>query len=208
MRRKGFDRLLLAGGLLCIAAALFFVSGNLLENARAQRSAQTAVSQLKPESSAPAKNEGQAEEAVPQPQPFLDPDSGLMVVEVDGRYYMGYLSLPALGLELPVQSTWTYPQLKISPCRYVGVPEQSGFVVMAHNYDAHFGRLGTLQEGDAVYFTDVTGTIYPYTVARVETLLPTAIEQMKSSEWDMTLFTCTVGGKARVTVRCTRRDAP
>lgn len=198
--------MLLAGGLLCIAAALFLAGYNLLENSRAARTAQTAVAQLKPELSVSVKNEGPAGEAEPLPEPFLDPDSGLLVIEIDGAYYMGYLSVPALGLELPVQSTWSYPKLKVSPCRYVGAPAESGFVVMAHNYDAHFGRLNTLAEGDEVFFTDVSGTVFAYTVAQVETLQPTAIEEMKSGAWDMTLFTCTIGGKARVTVRCMRRD--
>jgi len=38
----------------------------------------------------------------------------------------------------------------------------------------------------------------------VETLQPTAVEEMCSGDWDLTLFTCTLGGKFRVTVRCDR----
>ena len=37
-------------------------------------------------------------------------------------------------------------------------------------------------------------------VAR-ETLNPTDIEGMESGNWDLTLFTCTVGGQSRVTIR-------
>lgn len=29
---------------------------------------------------------------------------------------------------------------------------------------------------------------------------------MTDAHWDLTLFTCTYGGKSRVTVRCTRAD--
>ncbi len=39
-------------------------------------------------------------------------------------------------------------------------------------------------------------------VAEVETLAPTAVEEMKSKDWDLTLFSCTIDGGARVTVRC------
>lgn len=207
MRHKAISRLLLAGGLLCIAAALFLVGRNLLESARAARSAEQAAVRLEqrliPKEEAPEQEE---EPAGPALEPFLDPDSGLWVVEIEGQRYMGYLEIPALGLMLPVQSTWSYPQLKLSPCRYVGTAEENDLIIAAHNYDSHFGQLKTLEEGAEVTYTDVQGTVYSYTVAQLETLKPTAIEQMKSGEWDLTLFTCTIGGKSRVTVRCVRRD--
>jgi sortase A len=39
-------------------------------------------------------------------------------------------------------------------------------------------------------------------VAEVETLEPTAVEEMTNSGYALTLFTCTYGGQSRVTVRC------
>ena len=32
--------------------------------------------------------------------------------------------------------------------------------------------------------------------------IPDSIEQMKQGDWDLTLFTCTVGGRSRFAVRC------
>jgi sortase A len=58
--------------------------------------------------------------------------------------------------------------------------------------------------GDTVYFTDMDDKVYTYEVAETETLAPTAIEEMTTSGYDLTLFTCTYGGKSRVTVRCKR----
>ena len=46
------------------------------------------------------------------------------------------------------------------------------------------------------------GAVRRYTVAEVTTLEPTAVEQMTDSGYNLTLFTCTYGGKSRVTVRC------
>ena len=40
-----------------------------------------------------------------------------------------------------------------------------------------------------------------------ETLEPTDLEGMEAGDWDMTLYTCTVGGQSRVTVRFLR-EAP
>ena len=39
-----------------------------------------------------------------------------------------------------------------------------------------------------------------------ETLPETAVEEMRAGEWDLTLFTCTYDGRARVTVRCIRTE--
>ena len=39
---------------------------------------------------------------------------------------------------------------------------------------------------------------------QVETLAPTAVDEMTGGDWDLTLFTCTYSGQARVTVRCVK----
>ena len=72
------------------------------------------------------------------------------------------------------------------------------------SWPSHFGQIKTLKPGDAVVFTDVDGNVYSYEVAELETLQPAAVDEMKSGEWDLTLFTCTIGGQTRVTVRCDR----
>ena len=79
-------------------------------------------------------------------------------------------------------------------------------MIAAHNYSSHFGRLKNLSQGDEVTFTDVDGNVFSYVVAALETLSPYAVEEMTSGGWDLTLFTCTIGGKSRVTVRCETTD--
>ena len=123
-------------------------------------------------------------------------------VEVDGNRYIGRVTIPALGLELPVMSQWSYPNLKIAPCRYQGSAYTGDLIIAGHNYRTHFGPLKNLGGGDAVLFTDADGNQFRYTVAQVETLAKTAVEEMAAGDWDLTLFTCTLGGQTRVTVRC------
>ena len=124
---------------------------------------------------------------------------------IQGNEYIGLLEVPTLGLELPVMSDWSYPQLKISPCRYQGSAYLGDLIIAAHNYDCHFGRLKTLLQGDEIIFADMDGNRFVYEVAEIEILEPTAIEQMIFGDWDLTLFTCTYGGQARVTVRCVEK---
>ena len=123
---------------------------------------------------------------------------------INGERYIGCLSLPGLELELPVMSDWSYPQLRKAPCRYYGTALGGDLVLMAHNYARHFGNISQLKEGDPVYFTDADGVVHCYTVAAVDVLAPTAVEEMTAGEFDLTLFTCTYGGKSRVTVFCER----
>ena len=146
-------------------------------------------------------------------QPELDPAQPMTEVELDGWNYIGYLSIPAAGLNLPVMSEWSYAGLKIAPGRYSGSTYADNMVVCAHNYAKHFSPIKWLAEGSEVYFTDMDGMRWTYEVSTVETLQPTQIEKMTektadSADWDLTLFTCTTGGSARCAVRCVRTGYP
>ena len=131
-----------------------------------------------------------------------DSDRELSVREADGHRYIGMVSIPVIDMALPVQEDWSPTLLKTSPCRYMGSPYRGNLIICAHNYDSHFGRLKNLLPGDEVVFTDVEENEFRYTVVELETLAGTAVEEMKNGEWDLTLFTCTLGGQTRVAVRC------
>jgi sortase A len=124
--------------------------------------------------------------------------------EVQGIDYIATLKIPALELDLPIISDWSYPNLKLAPCRYSGTAYLDNLVIAAHNYKSHFGNLKSLIPGDMVILTDMDGNEFRYEVAAIETLQPTAIEDMTSGDYALTLFTCTLSGSARVTVRCDR----
>jgi len=128
----------------------------------------------------------------------------MSVVLVEGYGYIGFVGIPSLGLELPVMDKWDMERLKLSPCRYWGDMYTGDLVVMAHNYNSHFGKLSQLKAGDSVTFTDMDGFTANYEVVAVEILDAMASREMTSGEFDLTLFTCTFGGENRVTVRCDR----
>ncbi len=127
---------------------------------------------------------------------------------LDGYDYIGILTIPSLNLELPVMSQWSYAGLKICPGRYSGSLNEDNLVICGHNYDGHFGQLRKLKTGDTVLFTDISGNVYTYEVSEVETLEATQIEEMVGvidrGDWELTLFTCTPGGKTRLALRCIR----
>lgn len=138
---------------------------------------------------------------------ITDPfDKEMKIKEIDGYGYIGYLSIPALELELPVMSEWDYDRLKIAPCRYYGSTKTDNLVIAAHNYRSHFGYLGNIKPGDYVIFTDMEAEKLIYKVSSVEQLEPTDVDKVKDSGDDLILYTCTYGREKRITVRCSYAD--
>lgn len=194
---KRLGNALIALGALCIALAVALLLRN---DAEARRAAASSDAVLPVLAETIALRASQPEEPEPQPEePAPEP-----IAELDGARYIGCLSVPALSLELPVRAEWSYPDLQESPCRYAGTAAEGGLCIAAHNFRRHFGAIGTLVPGDAVFFVDAAGTVWSYTVVEVTTLRPAETDAMRDSAWDLTLFTCTPGGASRVTVRCLR----
>lgn len=198
----GWSKVCTAFGLLLLAAALSLTAYNLWSDAEAGKTADAVVEQLATQVEEEGDGAAAPAEEGSIPDYILNPEMAMPEVEIDGLSYIGVLRIPTLSLELPVVSEWSYPALKVSPCRYVGSVYQNNMVIAAHNYTSHFGQLKTLSPGDEVTFTDVDGNVFRYQVVEMETLSPYAIEEMTSGDWDLTLFTCTIGGQTRVTVRC------
>ncbi len=198
-------------GALLILASLGLLAYNKWDAARADKAAQTALGELENTLTRTIEEKNKADDVVLQPE--LDPDQPMTEVELDGWNYIGYLSIPSIGLNLPVMSEWSYAGLKIAPGRYSGSTYADNMVVCAHNYAKHFSPIKWMAEGAEVYFTDMDGMRWSYEVSAVETIQPTQIEKMTektedSENWDLTLFTCTTGGSARCAVRCVRTGYP
>lgn len=206
MRNKGTGMILL--GLLLIAAALFLTAYNLYDEQRAEQSALQVIDRLEDYLPSEVPTEASTEPIVEQapmpndaPDYVLCPDMEMPVETINGIDYIGVLQIPLLELELPIASEWNYPNLKTAPCRYSGSAYLNNMIICAHNYSSHFGKLKSLSEGDVATFTDMAGNVFIYKMVERETLNPTDIEEMEDGDWDLTLFTCTVGGKTRVTIR-------
>mgnify|MGYP000378019799 FL=1 len=193
-------------GLLLFAAALALSVYNLWDGYRAEQSREKLLEEYRDKNQNISDEGEQAEESDGQiPDYQLNPEMEMpevMLEELDGAACIGVLEIPEIDLKLPVLSEWSYPLLKKAPCRYSGSAYLDNLVIAAHNYRTHFGKLKELETGDEVIFTDATGNRFEYKVAVVEALTPQSVEDMTSGEWALSLFTCTLDGKNRVTVRC------
>lgn len=119
-------------------------------------------------------------------------------IAVDGNSYMAVITFPTLGLELPVQSTWSYDKLKSSPCLYKSEPMS----IAAHNYTSHFGTIKNLEIGDTVTLTYMTGEVEAYEVVLVTKVHETEMEALEDDSYDLSLFTCNYSNNTeRILVR-------
>ncbi len=187
-------------GITFLLCAVALTGYNFYDEYRAARSAQNILNDVSEQTDTES---GSSDELVVSDY-LLDPNMDMPVKTVDGQKYIGVLKIPALSLTLPVLSDWSYGKFKVAPCRYYGSVYGDNMVIAAHNYRRHFGKLKTLKPGSGVSFTDVDGNEFEYEVTEVQILKPQDVEEMTESDADLTLFTCTVGGRTRVTVRCER----
>lgn len=189
-------------GLLLLAAALVLTGCILFEENRAEKLSLSAVAELI--ELIESQDESKDNTANPNeiPEYILNPDMKMPVKKINGMDYIGVLRVPALNLKLPVLNKWSYDNLTVSPCRYIGSVYLNNLIIAAHNYRSHFAFLRELQQGDSVSFTDMSCNRFNYEVVETEILLPEQVDEMKSGDWDLTLFTCTFGGEYRITVRC------
>ncbi|MBR3952002.1 MAG: sortase [Oscillospiraceae bacterium] len=199
--KKG--NILIALGIIFIAGAIGLCGYNLIESKAAEESSKSAVIKIE-QQIIPKKEEDIYENAAEMeiPDYILDPEMDMPKIEIDGTEYIGTLEIPSLRIKLPIIGEWSYPNLKIAPCRYFGSAYLDNMVIAAHNYSSHFREIENLSIGDEVIFTDADGNVFFYSVSAKEVLPPTAIEEMTGGEWDLTLFTCNSAGNFRITVRC------
>ncbi len=183
-------------GVLLILAAVALAGYNIYDEFRAEAVRDSVLAELITET--------EASEHLIDVHKY--PELEMPTKEVQGDDYIGLLEIPTLGLQLPIMSEWSYDGLKVAPCRYEGSAYQGNMVIAAHNYECHFGSIKSLLQGDEVIFTDMDGNCFEYEVVEMEILEPTAIEEMVSGDWDLTLFTCNYSGQSRVTVRGVEKE--
>lgn len=139
--------------------------------------------------------------------PYIEnPEIEMPVLTVDGQDYIGVIEISEISVRLPVISQMSYPKLKKAPCRYSGSVYTDDIVIGAHCYDKFFAKLKNVSNGAEVRFTDVDGNIFVYKVMFKETINEKNPDELKSGDWELSLFTCPVmtNTDKRIVLRCER----
>ncbi|MDR2649157.1 MAG: sortase [Clostridiales bacterium] len=205
---------LIGTGCVLIAVSASLAVNNQLESLKAEKSAELLTEAF---ISRTTVFETSVTEMTNEPVPEIIADNEIRGADeqasakkpiiIDGQEFIGLLSIPSLGVSLPVNNDISYPLLKMTPCRYFGSVDSDSLIIAAHNYNSHFGKIGMLKPGDRVNFTNAGGLIETYAIAEVLTLPGDAVDEMiKPEGWALTLFTCTYSGTERITVRCVKEE--
>lgn len=207
MKKKKIGLFLMIIGIILILIAALLVGYNIKSDRKAEIKSEKVMEILKTEYKLPKLDEYIPVSTDPTVLPEINEYEDLLFKNeksenIDGNSYIGIIQIPSLEIELPVQKEWTYNGLKISPCRYSGSADENNLLIAAHNYSGHFGNINKLVSDDVIRFIDLSGDVYVYQVDELITIDGKNIEEMINGDWDLTLFTCTLGGQSRVTVRC------
>jgi len=140
----------------------------------------------------------------------VEVEEAQMSVASDGTEYytIGVVNIPSIGVDYPILSTTSAELLKISACKLWGPkPNEVGnLCVVAHNYrnSRFFSKVPTLENGDQITITDLTGRTITYEVYDKYIVSPTdtsCTSQLTDGRKEVTLITCTSDNKERVVVK-------
>lgn len=195
-QRRKLAANLLRGGLILFLVAVLVYARGVLEDVGAGTASARVLEELNerrdPLHDAEQKGPSHAQEETDE-----------IPVEVVGAYeYLGSISIPVIGVDLPVCAKTDDDRLRVSPCRYAGSYLTDDLVICGEGYASHFGSLGSVGIRDEVAITTVDGAIYHYIVSNVETDDIDEIDAILD-DWDMALFTFNSDGSCCV-VRCVR----
>ena len=200
-RAKRVSAALIIAGALMIAASVGLIWWNHHQSDKAEKSADKLEARM--ESVIEQREKEQSSQGAESSVPAVELIKKHMpVVEVDGNDCIGYLSIPAVELKLPVFNTYSEDKLNIAPCRYYGSLETDDLVIAGHNFYSGFEKLKQLNKKDTVLFTNMNGETYTYRVEDTEMLKPSEVTDMVESNYELTLYTCNYSGSERFTVRC------
>lgn len=102
---------------------------------------------------------------IPEPQgAFLEEraDNSMPLLSLDGTDYVGILEIPAHASSLPVCADWGHSSKQ--PCRFSGSIYDGTMQIGGTSQKGQYEFFREISVGDAVYFTDMTGNRYIYTV--------------------------------------------
>ena len=127
------------------------------------------------------------------------------------------INIPKIGVNYPILSQTDKETivelLKKSPCKFHGAePNEIGnFCIVGHNYrnKKFFSKVPTLENGDTVEITDLTGKTITYVVYDKYEVLPDDVsctDQRTNGKREITLITCTNDSKKRVIVKCVEQS--
>ena len=171
-KRSLFQNICLSAGIVMMAAALvtlLFWQWNIRASAKAAAEYTQTLRALIPE----------PQGAVPEQRQ----DNAMAVLCLSGRDFVGILEMPRFDSALPVGADWGSSSRY--PCRFSGSVYDRSIRIGATSQPGQYDFFREISVGDSLFFTDMTGNRYSYTVTDIRY---TKHADPESREADLTLF--------------------
>lgn len=205
-KRQKRGLVLLAVGMLLVLSSLGIYLAQQQEDAAAGQTAAVLLQQLENRTPSvdvqPQDDNDAPADAQPDSDNYELADPVLPEKKYMGYTLLGSISVPSVGIQLPILDQWSEAMLKIAPCRYTGSISGGNMIIMGHNYKSHFNPLHKVKVGAEVEIENTIGRTFRYRVAKIEYLHRTEGERLPSEEYPLTIFTCRPGGLERIILRC------
>ena len=121
---------------------------------------------------------------------------------------VGIINIPKIDVNYPILANESEELLKVAPCKYWGpeVNQVGNLCIVGHNYrnNKFFSKVPTLENGDTIEITDLSGKVVTYVVYDKYNVDPrdtSCTTQKTKGKTEITLITCTNDSSARVVVK-------
>ena len=128
--------------------------------------------------------------------------------QIKGYKVVGIIKIPKVKLEYPILEITTEETLNLSITKFWGneINEIGNVTLAGHNNlsGVMFGKIKKLENGDIIELTDIQNTTLKYEVFKTYIIDPNDISCIlpeKEDVREVTLITCTTGGKERFIVK-------
>jgi len=129
-------------------------------------------------------------------------------LEYNGYNVVGIITIPTIEIEYPIIDKTNEEAMKVSITKFWGnnVNDIGNFTMSGHNYldGTMFGRTKSLNIGDKIQMTDLTGKTIEYEIFDKYVIDPndvTCVNSVKDNRREITLITCTNGRSNRLIIK-------
>lgn len=171
------SRALFVCGILLIVAALIIFMWGSISRARGTETRETILKKLG--------------ELTPDTFDAVRDDKGntdMSSVQIDGYDIIGCLEVPVYDRKLPVCNDFTPEIQNVIPHRYSGSIHNGTLVISGSGHGGQFDFMKKISVADPIYFTDVDGGRYSFTVDDVKITKDVSLHYFDTLRADLIFF--------------------
>ena len=185
----GFRKGLLIAGICVLAVAVILLITSIYNMQSSERLTASYVSTI--------------ETLIPEPQGAAlaeNAENEMPALSIDGKDFIGLLEMPSHNSVVPVGAQWK--KSNKYPCRFSGSVYEGSIQIGATTQKGQYDFYREISVGDEVYFTDMSGNRYGYTVKDIRNEKHADLEALNREESNLTLFIKNMYGFEYIIVYC------